>query len=335
MARRQLDAMVRLVDDLMDVSRITRGKVVLRPERVALADVVARAVETSRPAIDACGHAFTMELPASPVWLEVDVTRMAQVLSNLLNNAAKYCDRGGRVHLSAAIAPATGERGREVVIRVADTGIGIAPEALSAIFEPFMQAARSLERSHGGLGIGLSLVKRLVELHGGHVEAHSDGPGRGSEFVVSLPLPEQAPPSPVPERASAAQTSGGRRALVVDDNRDSALTMTVLLRKMGNEVRTAYDGEEAVAVAASMKPDLVLLDIGLPKLDGFEVARRIRAAPGGDAVTLIALTGWGQEEDRRRSKDAGFDHHLVKPVDPKMLARVVAEVRRGPSVETR
>jgi PAS domain S-box-containing protein len=329
LARRQLSNLIRLVDDLMDVSRITRGKVTLRPERTELAFVVERGVETSRPLLVECGQELVLDLPKEPVWLDVDPTRIAQVVANLLNNAAKYSDGGRKVRLSAAVERDAAGRAWAVV-RVRDEGIGIAPELLPGVFEPFMQAAPALERSHGGLGIGLSLVKRLVEMHGGTVEATSAGKDKGSEFVVRLPLPGDARPAATESGdGAAAGPAPRRRVLVADDNRDSAQTMTLLLAKMGADVRTAYDGDEALTLAGQARPDVVLLDIGMPKMDGYEVARRIRAAPWGADIKLIALTGWGQDEDRRRSKEAGFDHHLVKPVNPKVLRDVLASVGVG------
>ena len=243
--------------------------------------------------------------------LEVDPTRLSQVLLNLLNNAAKYTDPGGRIGLTAGL-----EDG-QVVVRVTDTGIGIPADVLPHVFELFVQADRSLERVQGGLGIGLTLVQRLIEMHGGTVEAHSDGPGRGSELVVRLPLASRsvAPGRGRPAGGEKAQESRGLRILVVDDNRDAADSVAMLLRLKGHEVRTAHDGLEAVDTAAAFQPDVVLLDIGLPKLNGYDAARRMREQQGGRDTMLVALTGWGQDEDRRRSKEAGFDHHLTKPVD--------------------
>jgi signal transduction histidine kinase/CheY-like chemotaxis protein/PAS domain-containing protein len=307
---RQVDQMTRLIDDLLDVSRITRGKIQLRKERVELAAVVRSAVEASRPFVESGGHELTVTMPPEPIELEADLMRLSQVLLNLLNNAVKYTDRGGHIWLRAQREDGL------VSIRVKDDGIGIPAEMLPRIFEMFTQVDRSLERSQGGLGIGLTLVQRLVEMHGGTVTAYSAGPGTGSEFVVRLPPAgepgEQRPENPALGEARAATSS--RRILVVDDNRDSADSLGMLLRMLGNEVRTAHDGMEAVSAEADFQPEVVLLDIGLPKLSGYGAARRIREARG-DAVVLIAVTGWGQEEDRRRSAEAGFDHHLTKPVD--------------------
>ena len=323
---RQIRQMTRLVDDLLDVSRISRGKIQLRKQLTELSAVVDSAVEASRPLMEKWGHELTVSVPAEPILLEADVTRLAQVLSNLLNNAAKYTDHGGRIRLSAE------RHGRHVLIRVKDTGIGIPPDMLRGIFDMFAQADRSLERSEGGLGIGLTLVQRLVEMHGGSVEARSDGPGTGSEFLVSLPLAEHARGQRPPAAAGGDQavpSPPARRILIVDDNADAADSLAVLLRMMGNEVYTAHDGLEAVGAAAAFQPDVVLLDIGLPKLSGYEVARRIREQARGSDVVLIAVTGWGQEDDRRRSREAGFDHHMTKPVEFGALQRLLAESASG------
>ena len=317
---RQAHQMTRLVDDLLDVSRITKGKIELRKERVELAVVVNSAVEASRPLIEKWGHGLTVTIPPQPIQIEADPTRMAQVLSNLLNNAAKYMDQGGRIWVIAE------RQSDHVLIRVKDTGIGIPTETLPRIFDMFTQVDRSLERSEGGLGIGLTLVQRLVEMHGGTVEARSDGPGKGSEFVVRLAVAEVKDQGP--QGAACDDEKGAaparRRILVVDDNRDAADSLGMLLRMMGNEVHTAYDGLEAVGAAAAFQPDVVLLDLGLPKLDGYEAARRIREQDGGTDMVLVAVTGWGQEEDRRRSKEAGFDHHMTKPVEFAALQKLLA-----------
>jgi PAS domain S-box-containing protein len=310
MMERQLGQMVHLIDDLLDVSRITRGKVQLHKERVELATVVRNAVEACRPLIESCGHELQVTLPSEPVFLDADSTRLTQVFSNLLNNAAKYSDRGAHIDFTAE------QKGDEVVTSVKDTGIGIASDMLRRVFELFTQVHRDQQRSHGGLGIGLTLAKRLVEMHGGDIQARSDGPGKGSEFVVRLPLLVTLAVSesrPVEESQTAARRVKVR-ILVVDDLKDSAESLAMLLRFMGNEVRTAYDGEEAVEAARAFQPDLLLLDIGLPRLDGYEACRRIRQLPLGKDMVLVAVTGWGQEEDRRKANEAGFDHHMVKPV---------------------
>ena len=320
---RQVAQLGRLVDDLLEVSRITRGSVPLQRAPVTLEEIVQRAVETSQPLIDAAGHRLTVALPAAPLLLVADPARLAQVLANLLNNAAKYTEPGGAIALQAW------REGETVVIVVRDTGIGIAAEELPRVFDLFAQVDGGLARAQGGLGIGLTLVRRLVALHGGSVRACSDGIGRGSTFEVRLPLP------PLPPRKDAAAGVAGEagpdaplRLLVVDDNRDHADTLALFLRLAGHEVQVAYDGHEGLAAAARFRPDAVLLDVGMPRLDGYAACRRLRAQPGGAAVVLVALTGWGQDEDRRRSREAGFDAHLVKPADPAaLLARVGALVR--------
>jgi CheY-like chemotaxis protein/two-component sensor histidine kinase len=317
---RQLEQLVRLVDDLLDVSRITTGKVVLRRERVRLAAVVESAVETSRPLVEQMGHGLTVTLPEQQLVVDADPTRLAQVFVNLLNNAAKSTERGGHVWLTAE------RQGSDAVVSVRDTGVGIAADQLPRIFDMFSQVARSLERSQGGLGIGLTLVRRLVEMHDGRIEARSEGPGRGSEFVVRLPVVVEASVPPPAERPEPAAPKSSLRILIVDDNRDGADSLGMMLRMMGNDTRTAYDGQEGVDVAGEFRPDVILLDIGLPRLNGYEACRRIRGQPWGAGVVLIAVTGWGQEEDRRRSHEAGFDKHMVKPVDPTALMKLLAEL---------
>jgi PAS domain S-box-containing protein len=317
---RQIGQMSHLIDDLLDISRISRGKIELRKERVALAAVVADAVESSQPLIDAAGHKLTVALAAEPIYLEADLTRLSQALLNLLNNAAKYTDPGGQIMLVAETEE------EQVVVRIKDNGIGIPPAMLSSVFEMFTQVDNSLERAKGGLGIGLTLVRRLVELHGGTVAAHSKGHGQGSEFVVRLP--RAAAPESTAEPPATSVAPGDRprrRILVVDDNHDSAKSLAMLLRLQGNDVRTAHDGLEAVEVAAELQPAVIVMDIGLPKLNGYEAARRIRDMTQREDLVLIALTGWGQEEDRRRSREAGFNHHLTKPVDFAKLQALLAE----------
>jgi CheY-like chemotaxis protein len=287
---------------------------------VELAGVITNAVETSRPLIEAGHHVLTTELPTQPTWLDVDPTRMAQVVANLLNNAAKYTPEGGHIRLSAQTISAA--EGDCVEIRVADNGTGIPPDVLPRMWDMFAQADRTIGRAQGGLGIGLTLVKRLVELHGGTVDAKSGGSGQGSEFIVRLPVVARRPS---PDRAAQHPASGRkvRRILVVDDNVDGLETLATLLELSGHEVRTASDGPAALTAAAEFRPEVVLLDIGLPGMDGYEVARRLRANPLFNGARLIALTGWGQDSDRDRSHDAGFDLHLVKPVDPAELQRVL------------
>jgi len=318
---RQVQLMARLLDDLLDVSRISRNKLELRTERVELAAVCDAALETSRPVIEAGSHELTLTLPAEPIHLEADPVRLAQVFANLLNNAAKYTEEGGRIRLTAA------RQGSDVIVSVKDSGIGIAAEMFPRIFEIFAQAKPALLRSQGGLGIGLSLVKGLVELHGGSIEARSDGPGRGSEFVVRLPVAAE-PPAREPARPSHEEQEPATkcRILIADDNHDSADSLAMLLTIMGNEVGTAYDGEQAVEAAEAIRPDVVLLDIGMPKLNGYDACRRIREQPWGKGMFLIALTGWGQEEDRRRTEEVGFNRHMVKPADPTVLMKLLADL---------
>jgi len=320
---RQVNQMVRLVDDLLDVARITRDKIRLNREPVELTAVVERAVEASRPVIDQRKHQLHSMLCPTPIWIDGDLARLTQVLTNLLNNAAKYTEEGGQIWLTT-----TQENG-SAVIRVRDTGIGIPPQMLESVFELFTQVDRALDRSTGGLGIGLTLVRRLVEMHGGTVEAHSEGQGHGSEFIVRLPAINRFPSRQAtePQTDGQSQRAGARRVLVVDDNRDSARTLSMMLRVMGHETATAHDGLEAIEAATAYKPDMILLDIGLPKLNGYEVCRRLRELPDCRSTLIVALTGWGQDDDRRRSTDAGFDRHLVKPVDLAVLGELVANVK--------
>jgi PAS domain S-box-containing protein len=313
---RQLKQLIRLIDDL--ISRISRGKIELRKEPIELAAAVNSAVEAIRPFIEKMEHELTVTLPLPPVIVDADLTRLAQVFHNLLNNAAEYTDRRGRITLVAE------RQGSEVVIAVRDTGIGIPPANLPKLFEMFSQVESSLSRSQGGLGIGLCLVKRLVEMHGGRIEARSEGLGKGSEFVVHLPLAVGASVADEPEQDVCEVVKSSLRILVVDDNRDSADSLSMILKATGYHTRTAYDGEEAVSAARAYRPDVILLDLGLPKLNGYEACRRIRQQPDGSSPVIVAQTGWGQDEDRRRSHDAGFDYHLVKPVDPQALLKLLA-----------
>jgi signal transduction histidine kinase len=315
---RQVGQMSRLVDDLLDVSRITRGQVRLQKEVVELAAVIERAVEISRPLIEARRHELVESPPKGPAWLEADPVRLAQVIANLLNNAAKYTEERGRITLRAE------REGAEVVLRVRDNGLGLAPDVLPHVFELFTQDRRTLDRSQGGLGIGLTLVKGLVEMHGGSVQALSEGPGKGSEFVVRLPAKVASGPDqgedddPVPSAPAV-----GSRVLIVDDNADSAESLAMLLAVRGHEVRTAPDGPAALDAAEEFRPEAVILDIGLPGMDGYEVARRLRGRGLANAF-LVAVTGYGADEDRLRAEEAGFDAHLVKPADPDTLERLLA-----------
>ncbi len=322
MMERQVNQMVRLVDDLMEVSRITRGLIELRKEETDLATVIRCAVETSRPLIDAGGHQLAISLPPEPIPLYGDSVRLGQVFANLLNNAAKYTERGGQIWLQAK------REGSDAIVSVRDNGIGLSADMLPVVFEMFMQADRSTNRSQGGLGIGLTLVKNLVELHGGTIAARSDGPGSGSEFIVRLPvnaLQHDGRPRSVGQKTPDFPQ---RRVLVVDDNRDAAASMGMLLKFLGTDVEVANDGIAALSAITSYRPDVVLLDIGMPGMDGFEVARRIRENRSFDNIVLIALTGWGQTEDRNRTQAAGFDHHLVKPADITALQSLLVAVAK-------
>jgi PAS domain S-box-containing protein len=316
---KQLGQLVRLVDDLIDVSRITRNKIELRKELVELASVIHQSVESCRPLAEIANHQLSVTLPPEPVYLHADPVRLAQVFGNILNNACKYTEPGGKFWLAAE------RQGSDVVVTVKDNGMGIPADKLGSVFEMFTQVERTLERSAGGLGIGLTLTKRLVEMHDGTVTAHSEGPGRGSEFVVRLPVLAEKLTDATPE-PTAKPTALPRRILVVDDNPDSASSLAMLLQITGNETHTAHDGLKAVEAAEKHRPDVILLDIGLPKLNGYDACRRIREEPWGKNMVLVALTGWGQEEDRRKSIAAGFDGHLVKPVDYATLMKLLAEL---------
>jgi signal transduction histidine kinase/CheY-like chemotaxis protein len=323
---RQVGQLTHMVDDLLDVSRIARGKIRLQTENTNLGSVVDRAVETVRPVIDARKLQLAVSLPGEPLYLEADPVRLTQVLVNLLSNAAKYTRDGGHIWLTVERAAG------EVVIKLRDTGMGIAAELLPFIFEPFVQEERALEGGHGGLGIGLSVVRSLVDLHGGRVVALSDGPGQGSEFRVYLPLAKGtlSEGRPELEHAGILPQSPRRRILVVDDNVDSAESLARLLEVAGHEVRTAYDGAAALSSARAQAPEVVLLDLDLPGMDGFEVARRLRQEPALNGTLLIALTGYGQEEDKRRSQAAGLNAHLLKPVDLPALQGLLAQSLPAP-----
>lgn len=327
---RQVQAMAWLLDDLLDIARISRGKLVLRKESIDLAAAVDSAVETARPLIDAKRHALSIELSPPPVRLSADPLRLAQIMSNLLTNAAKYTDPQGQIRLWARVD------GGELVIGVADTGIGISADMLPKLFEMFSQAQPALHRTEGGLGIGLALVRGLVELHGGQVHARSDGPGRGSEFIVRLPLGLPVAPAAEPVPAAAAvEPSAGHKVLVADDNRDTAESLGLILQTLGYSVRTAFDGHEALEIAQAFHPEVILLDIGMPRLNGYEAAQQLRQHPWGQRPVLIALTGWGQEEDKRRAMAAGFDYHLRKPVDLAVLQSLLAEIFSSVGAERR
>ncbi len=326
MVERQVKHLAHLVDDLLDVSRLTHGNIRLRQEPVDLTKVVERAVEATRPLIEGRNHMLTAEIPDQPIRIEADAVRIEQVATNLLNNAAKYTMPGGHIWLRVD------REGSEAVVRVRDNGIGVPPDVLGRVFEPFVQSDGSLAHTEGGLGIGLTLVRSLVEMHGGTVEAHSPGLGQGSEFIVRLPLrPEGGLAGPESELALSRETSpftAARpvRVLVVEDNIDAAESLATLLRLWGHDVRVVHDGLDAVDAARSYLPEVVLLDIGLPGLDGYQVAERLRGEAGLENTLLVAMTGYGQPEDRRRSAEAGIHHHFVKPVEPFVLRNLLAEV---------
>jgi PAS domain S-box-containing protein len=316
---RQVGQMVRLVDDLLDVARISTGKTDLRRGPMDLADAVRDAIETSRPLVDSAEHQLQVDLPRQPIIVDADRTRLAQVFANLLNNSAKYSPPG------KPIAVLVERAGADAVVRVRDAGIGIAPEALGGIFEMFRQGSERPGHSQGGLGVGLYLVKRIVEMHGGRVEARSAGLGEGSEFVVRLPV-MAAGIEPEVAAGAAQPPVARRRILVVDDNMDAAVMLAAVLALGGHETRTVHDGITAMATAGDYRPDVIFLDIGMPLVDGYETAKRIRAQPWGRDTVLVALTGWGQAEDRRRSHEAGFDHHLVKPASATAIADLIASL---------
>jgi PAS domain S-box-containing protein len=325
---RQVAQMARLVEDLLDMSRITRGRIELRKEPTELATIVEQAVEAARSLCTSMDQQLTVTMPPHPLYLEADPTRLAQVLGNLLNNASKFTDKGGHIWLTVE------QDGDRAVIRVRDNGIGIAAEYLPHLFDMFTQVDTSLERSRGGLGIGLTLVKTLVEMHGGTVDAHSDGPGRGSEFTVRVPILSDMPRPLTQPAAIEPMPATCRRVLIVDDSEDSAESLAMLLQMAGHDTHRAHDGFAAIEAAGRLHPDAVLLDIGLPGLNGYEVCSRIRKEPWGKELMLVALTGWGQEEDRQRSREAGFDAHLVKPVDHQVLLKLLASPTSGRRTES-
>jgi CheY-like chemotaxis protein/two-component sensor histidine kinase len=321
---RQVRQMARLIDDLVDVARISSNRFELRKERVDLAVVLRLAVETSGSLLRTGGQAFTVVLPERPLDLDADPIRLAQAVSNLLNNAAKYTGRDGRIWLIAERA------GSDAVVTVRDTGVGISRAMLPHVFEMFSQGEQTRSRMLGGLGIGLTLVKRLVEMHGGTVAAESAGQDMGSTFVIRLPALVESSQCSQPQAEGPVRMSPpSLRILIVDDNRDAADSLAMLLRTIGHDIRTAYDGLEAVQVANEFRPEVVLLDIGLPKIDGHEVAQRLRREPWGQHTCLIAVTGWSDETDRARSRAAGFDHHLVKPLDTGHLAQLLSSIERS------
>jgi len=328
MMERQVEHMVRLVEDLLDVSRISRGAIAIRRDQVDLVEVVRNATDAGQAWCKAKGHALSVELPDHAVHVHGDAVRLAQVVGNLLNNACKYTDPGGHIRVAVEHSES------HVLLRVRDNGVGLTPDQMASIFDMFVQVDTSLERSVGGLGLGLTLAKSLVEIHGGTIEAHSAGIGSGSEFVVRLPrLVEAREPLLAPPGREARTLPAGCRVLIVDDLRDSASSLEQLMQLAGCDTRIADDGAQAVTTAEAFRPDVVLLDIGLPNLSGHDVARRIRKQAWARDTVLIALTGWGRDEDRRASSSAGFDGHVVKPIDPPELMRLIASLlatRDGP-----
>ena len=316
--------MERLVEDLLDVSRITHNRLELRKQRVELEKIVHQAVEACRPLIECSEHEIEVIVPPQPIVLDADPARLAQVFGNLINNSCKYTESKGRIVVSVV------REGSDVLVSVKDNGIGIPTDMLPRIFETFIQVDQTLERAHGGLGIGLTLVKQIVEMHGGDVLAKSDGLGKGSEFLVRLPIlidkPADPEPAPAPDLSSISKATTSRRVLIVDDNQDSADSLAMFLKIGGHETCLAYDGVQACEVAERLRPEVVLLRHRPPKMNGFDVCRRIREQSRGKRVVIIALTGWGQNEDRRKSIDAGFDNHMVKPVDPVALMKMLSSM---------
>jgi CheY-like chemotaxis protein/two-component sensor histidine kinase len=323
---RQMNQMSRLVDDLLDVSRIRGNKITLRKTLLSLTEVVNTALETSRPVLAGSGQAFSVAMPSLPIYIEADATRLAQVISNLLHNAAKYTDRSGRIWLTVE------QEGDHAIVSVRDTGVGISAEMLPRIFEMFTQVEHSIDRAHGGLGVGLAVARKLVELHGGTIGVSSDGPGKGSMFTLRIPvsaaMPQAAADNALAQLSATPVATSALCILLADDNRDAAESLAALLRMVGHDVRIAYDGVEAVGLAAEYHPDVAVLDIGMPKMNGYEVAKNLRTDPGTRAMTIIALSGWGQEEDKRHSREAGIDHHLVKPLEPASLLRLLETTTR-------
>ena len=321
--RRQVGNLVVLVNDLLEVSRVLSGRIQLHQEELDLRGVAQQAVETARTLMDQRKHRLNVALPPEPAWVLGDAIRLEEVIVNLLSNAAKYTPERGDIWLSME------EKGEEVVIRVKDSGVGIAPDLLPQIFDLFTQAQRTLDRSQGGLGIGLTVVRKVIEMHGGTTEAHSSGLGRGSEFIVRLPAVRSPAQVKIPG-AKRAQPGQTWRVLIVDDNADSADSIAAILETSGHEVEVAYSAQKALEMAVEHQPDIVLLDIGLPDMDGYEVAKHLRQTPELKEMRLIAITGYGQESDRQRSREAGFDEHLVKPVEWQKLEELLASLMKRP-----
>jgi CheY-like chemotaxis protein/nitrogen-specific signal transduction histidine kinase len=317
---RQVGQLAHLVDDLLDISRVTTGKIRLHEEETDLRGILERAIEATRPLIEQRKHELTVTLPPDPIWLRADATRIEQVVVNLLNNAAKYTDEGGHIWLTAD------REGDFALLRVRDNGIGIGPELIPHIFDLFSQGNRTLERAQGGLGIGLTLVQKIVELHRGSVEAQSRGAGKGTEFTVRLPMVVSASMKESMASQTVLPPSQTARVLIVDDNVDAADSIAMILRLSGHDVQVAYSGQSALETAAQYQPNIIFLDIGLPEIDGYEIARRLRQRPPSKDVWLIAMTGYGQDSDRQQSQEAGFDYHLVKPVNTQELEQLVAKL---------
>ncbi|SJZ64548.1 Signal transduction histidine kinase [Lysobacter spongiicola DSM 21749] len=315
---RQVAQLVRLIDDLLDIARISQAKLMLRRHPTVLQDIVQSAVETARPTVEAGEHELVVEVPESPVHLVADEARLSQVLSNLLNNAAKYSEPGGHIHLLARVAE------ERVELEVRDAGIGLTPEETERIFEMFSQVNTAVDRTHGGLGIGLTLVRRLVEMHGGEVSVQSDGPGQGSTFKVSFPhvCEPTGPESTEPAGAVERSASGGKRVVVADDNRDAADTLAMMIEMLGHDVHRHYTPHTVIADVREFRPDIVFLDVGMPGMSGYELARTLRAQPECRNMAIVAVTGWGQPDDRRLTREAGFDEHLVKPPALDAIARL-------------
>jgi CheY-like chemotaxis protein/nitrogen-specific signal transduction histidine kinase len=322
MIERQVTQLARLIDDLADVTHVAQGQVELRRERISLESLLHRAVDGNRASLESRQQHLRMELPPTPIWLHVDARRLVQVFAGIINNSSKFSDLGTEIKISAS------QDEQRLTVTITDQGAGIADEMLPQVFDMFTRSGRGSRDAHVGLGIGMTLAKRLVELHGGRITVHSEGPGHGATFEVQLNLQipaQRALPTPA-ESITMAPERNSARVLIVDDNRDGAQSLALMLDLEGHDVRTAADGLEALQIAEEFQPNVVLLDIGMPGIDGYETARRLRARPWAKSVLLCAQTGWGQEDDKRRARSAGFDRHLVKPVDPEELSRILAEV---------
>ncbi|HET9663723.1 MAG TPA: response regulator [Burkholderiales bacterium] len=327
MIERQVGHLVRLVDDLLDMARISRGRITLKKEHLVLEKVIAHGLEPVRPLVESRRQTLSVSLPSAPVWISGDFVRLGQVVTNLVNNASKYTPEGGHIEVEA-----TAERGQAVIV-VRDTGVGIEPQLLPKIFELFVQGQRSLDRSEGGMGIGLALARQLIELHQGAIEAYSEGSGKGAVFTVSLPCINPVAAAETGPAVASAVSPASRRILVVDDNADAAQSIALLLQLSGHNTRVVTESVNVIAACAEFVPQVVILDIGLPTIDGYQLARELRRRQGGAEITLIALTGYGQKHDRDRARDAGFDHYFVKPVDPDKLQAAI-RVGRGNSGST-